>query len=443
MELSQLFTDHIAKVQATYEKALNAMDNTPGAPKVEAVLIHSGSEDVYFADDRHIAFEAFGHFRYWLPLNKHDQMVLCVPGQKPTYFQVVPTDFWYEQGVENQSWWADCFNIVNLKSASAVLDHLPATRRIAFMGENTAFAGELGLPSQLNNEKRLTNYLDFHRGMKTAYEVEMVREANRMGMVSHKAAYDAFMAGGSELAIHQAYLNANDMIEHDSPYTNIVALDHKGAVLHYQGKRRTSGADSKVLLIDAGCNSNGYASDITRTYAKDGTHHVFASLLAGMDAMHHGLIEKSTAGTPYAEIHYAAHSGILDLLIDHEIVNGSRRELEDQHISKLFFPHGIGHLLGLQVHDVGGFISDDKGAPSPPPPGHPFLRLNRQMRNGMIFTIEPGLYFIPVLLDPERDNAARAKYLNWSLIDELLPLGGIRIEDNIHVTPNGPENLTR
>ncbi len=443
MELSQLFSDHIAHVQATYEKALNAMNNTEGAPNVEAVLIHSGSEDVYFADDRHVAFEAYGHFRHWLPLNKHDQMVLCVPGQKPTYFQVIPPDFWYEQTVDNQSWWTDCFNIVDLKDPADVIDHLPAVRRIAFLGGNTAFASRLGLPSQLRNQERLVNYLDFHRGMKTPYEVEMMREANRKGVVSHQAAYDAFMAGGSEFDIHLAFLNANDMIEHDSPYTNIVALDEKGAILHYQNKRRNSGADSKVLLIDAGCRVNGYASDITRTYVKEGTHEVFASMVRKMDEMHHGLIEKVVAGTPYAEIHYAAHSGVLDILMEHEIVQGSRRELEDEHISKLFFPHGIGHLLGIQVHDVGGFLADDTGAPSPPPKGHPFLRLNREMRNGMVFTIEPGIYFIPVLLNPERENAERAKYFNWSLIDELTPLGGIRIEDNIHVTPDGPENLTR
>ncbi len=113
-----------------------------------------------------------------------------------------------------------------------------------------------------------------------------------------------------------------------------------------------------------------------------------------------------------------------------------------QKIGHLFFPHGIGHLLGIQVHDVGGQLKDPSGEPAPPPPEHPFLRLTRETEPGMVFTIEPGLYFIPTLLDPER-NSAKGRLLNWKLIDELIPFGGIRFEDDVVVTAAGYENLTR
>jgi Xaa-Pro dipeptidase len=278
--------------------------------------------------------------------------------------------------------------------------------------------------------------------MKTPYEIAQLREANRMGVVGHEAAREAFMNGGSELDIHLAYLAANDMIEYDSPYTNIVALDEKAAILHYQNKRRESGKKSKVLLIDAGCRHYGYCSDITRTHIRPGVHPVFRSLLEGMDRLQRDLVAQTKVGVPYADIHAATHKGVLNLLLEHKLCSGSHEDLEKKEISKLFFPHGVGHLLGLQVHDVGGFFKDATGALAPPPEEHKFLRLNRPMAENMVFTIEPGLYFIPVLLEPERGKE-KGKMLNWDLIDELTPLGGIRIEDNIHLTMEGPVNLTR
>ena len=104
-------------------------------------------------------------------------------------------------------------------------------------------------------------------------------------------------------------------------------------------------------------------------------------------------------------------------------------------------PHGIGHLLGIQVHDVAGHQQNTKGTVLRPPADSPMLRCTRDLVPNMTFTIEPGLYFIPVILEQER-KTDRGKNINWSLIDELTPFGGIRIEDNVRVTETGFENLT-
>ena len=105
-------------------------------------------------------------------------------------------------------------------------------------------------------------------------------------------------------------------------------------------------------------------------------------------------------------------------------------------------PHGIGHLLGIQVHDVGGRMKNAQGEIQPPPEDYPALRTTRMIESGQVFTVEPGLYFIPVLLNPER-NTARGKLIDWEVVDAMMPLGGIRIEDNVRVTDTGVENLTR
>ena len=107
-----------------------------------------------------------------------------------------------------------------------------------------------------------------------------------------------------------------------------------------------------------------------------------------------------------------------------------------------FMPHGVGHLLGIQVHDVGGHQRDVKGAVESPPANSPYLRNTRIIAKDMIFTIEPGCYFIPILLEPQRDTT-RGGVINWKVVEQLYPCGGVRIEDNILVTDEGSENLTR
>ena len=105
-------------------------------------------------------------------------------------------------------------------------------------------------------------------------------------------------------------------------------------------------------------------------------------------------------------------------------------------------PHGIGHLLGIQVHDVAGFMENENGTTIDPPSGHPYLRLTRVLEEDMVLTIEPGLYIIDMLLDNLRGTPAES-LVNWSAVDALRPFGGIRIEDNVRVLSDGCENLTR
>jgi Xaa-Pro dipeptidase len=111
-------------------------------------------------------------------------------------------------------------------------------------------------------------------------------------------------------------------------------------------------------------------------------------------------------------------------------------------LTSVFYPHGIGHLLGLQVHDVGGFQKDASGAKIDRPCDHPFLRLTRKLEDGCVVTMEPGFYFIDQLLN-EAKQKPNGKKINWSRVEQLKRFGGIRIEDNVAARPGGHENLTR
>ncbi|MDW8478958.1 MAG: M24 family metallopeptidase [Xanthomonadales bacterium] len=199
---------------------------------------------------------------------------------------------------------------------------------------------------------------------------------------------------------------------------------------------------SRSLLIDAGAQVRGYAADITRTHVRDG-HGPFAELLAGMERLQQRLVAGVRPGRSFVELHLEAHREIASLLADSGLVRGMAAEaVVESGISRAFFPHGLGHLLGLQVHDVAGHQQDAHGTPTRRPPEHPFLRLTRILEEDMVLTIEPGLYFIPALL-AELAASPAGRAVDWALVERLRPYGGIRIEDDVRVTASGCENLTR
>lgn len=439
------YGEHIANLARNCTDALSRIngetDRARGTIRAEAVLIHSGSGQHYFADDREIPFQSYGHFLHWLPVNRPDQFLYFRPGEKPTYFQIVPSDFWYEQSIEIAGYCAEQFTVVRLGHVDELAAHLD-TVAIAFLGESPDLAKSLGLEQALINPPLLLSYLDFCRAIKTDYELEQLRTANKLALCGHEAARLSFLNGGSEYQIHMAYLNACNILEEETPYTNIVALDEKSAILHYQFKRRELPREAQVLLIDAGCRVKGYGSDITRTSVGNGVHTVFSSLVESMEKLEQALLAQVQPGLAYQELHESALLKVAAILAHHGICEGSAEDLLQQNIPQLFMPHGVGHLLGIQVHDVGGHQLDHSGGISPPPEHAPTLRNTRIMEPNMVFTIEPGLYFIPLLLEPERDSK-RGKQVNWKLVDELYPCGGIRIEDNVRVTTEGAENLTR
>ena len=114
----------------------------------------------------------------------------------------------------------------------------------------------------------------------------------------------------------------------------------------------------------------------------------------------------------------------------------------EQGVTSVFFPHGIGHLLGLQVHDVGGVMGDSQGGERKRPEGHPYLRLTRMLEPGVVVTIEPGIYLIDSLLAAAHEDK-RGAHIDWAMVEALRPYGGIRIEDDVATTAGSPENMTR
>ena len=199
------------------------------------------------------------------------------------------------------------------------------------------------------------------------------------------------------------------------------------------------------FLIDAGARHRCYASDITRSYAADTGEcgsDTFSKLIEDLDAAQRGLIDSIQVGQNYLDLHQDMHRRLGRLLADNRLVRCSAEAAFELGITRSFLPHGLGHLLGLQTHDVGGHQSSPAGGQSPPPEEYAALRLTRPVEVNQVFTIEPGLYLIPQLLRSLKEGD-HGKQVNWTVVDELRPFGGIRIEDNVLITTSGTRNLTR
>jgi Xaa-Pro dipeptidase len=270
-----------------------------------------------------------------------------------------------------------------------------------------------------------------------------MRGANRIGARAHRAAERAFRSGATEYDIHLEFLRAANSTEEELPYANIIGFNENASVLHYiQHDRRKLDASRRFsFLIDAGAAVNGYASDITRTYSQRNDE--FEQLIKAFDAGQQEICASVKPKVNYPELHMQAHRMVARLLQQFQFTRNIDADgIVEKRVSTAFFPHGVGHYIGLQVHDVGGFMADAKGNTIDKPEGHPYLRLTREVEPNMVFTVEPGLYFIEPLLS-DLKKSENAKFVNWPKVDAFRKFGGIRVEDDVVVTANGHENLTR
>ena len=434
-----LYAAHVAEMRRRWDASLEAED-------FAAVAVHSGTPMYAFQDDYEYAFRPNPNFLAWLPLTRHsDSLLLLVPGERPRLFYFQPDDYWYLPPSDPESWWADHFDIEVVRDAQAWRQSLEsalagrdlAADRIAAIGDSPALQGVFR-PESIN-PAGLVNRLQLWRTRKTPYEVACIDGAAHKAAKAHVAAEQAFREGETEFGIHLRYMAACQQSDTELPYNNIVALNTHGAVLHYQARDRVLPDTVRSFLIDAGCTVNAYASDITRTHAK--TPGEFADLIAAMDALELNLIAEVRAGIDYRDLFLDSHRQIAQVLADAGVIRVSAEDAVESGLSLVFYPHGLGHFLGLQTHDVAGLI-DNEGNPLPRPDGYPALRLTRVLEEGNVLTVEPGLYFIDTLLEAWRRDKD-ASMIDWNRVDALKPYGGIRIEDNVVVRTDGCDNLTR
>ncbi len=430
------YDKHIESVTKSVKQALTETG-------YDTLVIHSGTPTLYYADDQEIPFRSLPYFRWFAPLNSpHHVVIISTKDAKPLVIECMPDDYWIEHDTAVSAW-RESFTHISVKTPIAVWAMMKehANGRRSFIGDTTSSqeAKKNSIAEDAINPEALIRALNDERSIKTQYEIDCLTQANEIAAKGHLTARDAFLSGASEFEIHLAYLAATLSSEGGLPYPTITALNEKSSTLHYQHKR-VDVKNGNTFLLDAGVNHRGYASDVTRTYASDSANPMFKSLLMDVINLQKKLTELVKPAVQYIELHHKAHLGIAEILKRHGIATTDGEKSIERGITGAFFPHGLGHMLGLQVHDVGGV--DPFAETHPLRAFYPKVRTNRTLVEGNVTTIEPGLYFIPMLLKPLHESDSR-NMLNWQLIDELTPMGGIRIEDNLVVTESGMKNLTR
>lgn len=427
-----LYREHLDIVRSRADDAL-------ARAGLDALVVPSGTLHYQLFDDRDYPFATNPQFKAWVPLTRNPgSWIAYTPGAKPKLVYLQPRDYWHVVPQAPSGYWTPHFDIVVIREPEEALQHLPPDpSRCAILGEPQSALGAY-VP---DNPQKVVNYLEYHRAYKTPYEIAMMRAASARGVRGHRAAERAFRAGASEFGIHLAYCQAAGQDSETLPYGNIVALDAHAAVLHYTDRGTVAPRPPRSFLIDAGASHGGYACDITRTYAHDQAGE-FQSMIDAVDAAQQRMCAQVRAGVDYRQLHLDAHLALAAILREFGVIRMSPEAALESGVSSVFFPHGVGHGIGLQVHDVAGFAASDAGGTIPKPDGHPYLRLTRTLEPGMVVTIEPGLYFIDMLLETLRQGP-HAGEVDWARVDAFRPFGGIRIEDDVACTDAGPLNLTR
>ena len=431
------YDKHIQTITARWHDALQAAG-------LDAAVIAAGTPRMYYQDDQAMLFRANPDFAQFVPTDAcMDACLLLRRGQRPRLFFLAPEDYWHTPPAP-PTWVETAIDMDVFNDAEALRTALAqavsTSGRTVLMSEHPD--SNLGCTS--HNDGRVLAEVHHHRAIKTPFELEAVSQATAAAVQGHLAARARFFDGGSEFEINHAYLLASAQVAGDLPYGNIVALNEHAAVLHYPHLDRLQPAERFSFLIDAGARSFGYAADITRTYAhpEGEVQREFGDLITAMDNAQQKLTTAVRPGTPFLDLHVAAHHAVAQMLETFDLVNVSADETFARGITRTFLPHGLGHLVGIQTHDVAGHQTGHQGQQAPPPDIYPALRLTRVLEPGMVVTIEPGLYFIPMLLNALRTGELR-KLVNWKRVDRFVPCGGIRIEDNVVVTPQGHDNYTR
>ena len=436
-DFSLLYSHHLATLKERADEALSRGG-------FDHLVIPSGTLHYQVFDDRDYPYAVNPQFKHWLPLTRvPNSWLVYSPGEKPRAIYCQPFDYWHVVPAAPSGWWVEHFDIVVIRTPGEALQHLPKDpARCAILGEpQSALGTEADGQFVPNNPQAVIDHLEYRRAYKTPYEIAMMREATRIGVRAHRAAERAFRAGASEFGIHLAYCQAAGQDANDLPYGNIVALNEHGAVLHYTDRDRVPPKPVRSFLIDAGASCNGYACDITRTYASD-TGSEFKSLIDAVDVAQRKMCDQVRDGVDYRQLHLDAHQALAVILKEFGLITVAPDVAVETGVSSAFFPHGIGHGIGLQVHDVAGFAQSDRGGVIAKPDGHPYLRMTRVLEPGMVVTIEPGIYFIDMLLDELKEKGLGPS-VDWDRVAAFKPFGGIRIEDDVVCTAGAPINLTR
>ncbi|VFQ59383.1 unnamed protein product [Cuscuta campestris] len=284
------------------------------------------------------------------------------------------------------------------------------------------------------------------RVIKSDLELALIQFANDISSEAHIEVMKNIKVGMKEYQLESMFLHHTYFFggcRHCS-YTCICATGENSSVLHYGHAAAPNDKilqDGDMALLDMGAEYHFYASDITCSYPVNGKFTPDQALIynAVLDA-HDAVISTLKPGICWVDMHKLAEKVILESLKKGNLLEGDVETMMGERLGAVFMPHGLGHFLGIDTHDVGGYL---KGAERPKEPGLNSLRTSRELSEGMVITVEPGCYFIEALLLPAMESSKTSKFFKHEEINRFRGSGGVRIESDVRITANGCINMTK
>ena len=397
-------------------------------------------------------FRASSHFLYFAGLPLTDAVIRLEAGRLELYLDNPPPSatLWHGEtpqreeigaiiGADAAYPLAELSRKVKDAATVAVQDNITHRQQCKLLNRSVSLSHEAA-----GIDLELARAIVKLRSQQDELALQELQTAAAVSVKAHKAGMQATAQAKSEAEIRSAMEGVIIAHNMSCAYNSIVTVH--GEVLHnetYQNQLQPG----DLLLADVGAEtSNGWAADITRTWAVSGK---FSSTQRDIYEVvlqaHDDCIDRVKPGVEYQDIHLLAGKTIAQGLIDLKILRGNAEDLVAMDAHALFFPHGVGHILGLDVHDMedlGDIAGYEAGRTRSDRFGLGYLRLNRPLISRMLVTIEPGFYQVPAILN---NTDFRNKYqdvVNWERLAHFSDVKGIRIEDDVLVTDSGREVLT-
>jgi Xaa-Pro dipeptidase len=429
-----------------------------GAPEGAVVLLQGGQQPQEYDTDRELHFYQESFFQYLFGVKEPGFLgaVEVGSGRATLFMPRLPESYAVWMGhIQPPEHFREHYAVDDVRYAdeiAAVLGGVKPAALLLLEGVNTDSGNSAqpasfdGIGSFPTDRKTLYPHIVECRVRKSAEEMKLLAWVNAVSSAAHVEVMRRCRPGFKEyqaeaLFLHEVYAKAGCRF---TAYTCICGCGPHSAVLHYGHQGAPNDGvmrDGDLFLNDSGAEYHGYSADITCTYPVNGRftpeqRDVYQAVLASNQAVQAAM----KPGVPWPDMHRLSVRVIAEHLRDMGLVKGSVDELLAAHIPALFMPHGLGHLLGLDVHDVGGY---PEGTSRIDEPGIRSLRCGRKLEAGMFITVEPGIYFIDAVLDPALADVKTRALLVPSRLERFRGFGGVRIEDNVAVTVSGAENFTR
>ena len=278
------------------------------------------------------------------------------------------------------------------------------------------------------------------RATKEAQEIAAIDRACDVGYAMHTTAQLLIKPGVTERFIGGQVDGIARSLASGTSFATI--FSQHGEIMHGAPSENPL-EDGRLVLCDAGCELDDYCSDHTRTMPVNGKFtQRQLEIYSIVEACHDYVLEVAKPGVRYMDVHFAVCRMMTERLKELGLMRGDTEEAVRAGAHAMFLPHGLGHMMGMDVHDMEGLGQtyvgfDDETRPNLEQFGTNCLRMGRRLEEGFVVTDEPGIYFIPALIDDWRASGHCAEFLNFDLLETYKDFGGIRIEDDVLITKDG------